>query len=85
MAVITLLFDVNDTVYHIDAAKGVRKGTVSAIDVMVRPSSVPLGYTTVSSYTIHLMEGAGIVTGIDESSLDDNLDDALATYKTMIE
>lgn len=83
MAVITTLFDVNDVVYQVSEQYGVRKGTVSAVDITERPSGVPLGYVITILYAMHLTEGAQSVTGIAESNLHDNVDDALAAYKLL--
>ena len=84
MAAITTLVDVNDVVYQVDVNKGVRKGTVSAANVAVRPSGIPLGYTVTITYTIHLVETAQGIVDVAESTLFDDVDLALAAYKALI-
>lgn len=84
MAAITTLYDVNQVVYQVDAAKGVRKGTVSATNVALRPSGIPAGYTTTITYTIHLTGTAQGIVDIAESTLYDDVDLALAAYKVLV-
>ena len=84
MAAINTLYDVNDTVYQVTEQYGVRKGTVSAVDVFIRASGIPSGYTVTTQYTIHLADSALAVSRIDESILFDDVDAALAAYKVLV-
>lgn len=84
MAAITTAYDVNDVVYQVDNDKGVRKGTVSAVDIAMRPPGIPLGYTVAIQYTMHLAETAQTLTGVAEDTLYDDIDAALAAYKPLV-
>lgn len=85
MATTTNLYDVNNTVYQVDISKGVRKGVVSAVDIAMRPSGIPLGYVTTITYVVHLTETSQKLDDVTEDTLFDDLDAALAAYKVMIE
>lgn len=84
MAAITTAYDVNDVVYQVDNDKGVRKGTVSAVDIAMRPSGIPAGYVVTTLYTMHLAETTQALTGVAEDTLYDDIDAALAAYKPLV-
>jgi hypothetical protein len=84
MATTTNLYDVNDTVFHVNVDKGVRQGVVRSVDIALRPDGTPLGYTTTIEYKVQLVTaGQAIITDV-ESTLYADVDVALAAYKDII-
>ena len=76
MATITYLFNVNDTVYHVDETYGVRKAVVRKVAMDVLPTSQTI------VYNIAFTDARDGVIDAPEAALFADVDAALAFYKT---
>lgn len=79
--VITVLYDVNTTVYYVNADTGVRKGVVQSFDA----SKILNIVGEVTEYTVqftHAQFGSVVTT---EDTLFPDVDTALAAYKVMVQ
>lgn len=79
MPIITTAYEVDDTVYHVDANEGVRKGTVKYTDIRVIPA------LTTISYAIQFTNATEGSVVAEESTVFNDVDLALAAYKVMVE
>lgn len=81
MSTVTTVFDIGDTVYHLDDQTGIRKGIVKTIDIKE-------GYPTVAptiSYSVAYSKSAQGSVTCDESTLSATSADAFVKYVPMIE
>jgi hypothetical protein len=79
MATITTAYDVNNTVYTVDANEGVKKGVVQSIDVTIKPTG------TMIEYSIQHIPSTDGSSKMEELSVFNDIDLALAAYKTLVE
>lgn len=78
MATITYLYSITDTVFHMDAAKGVREAVVRSVAINIaQPGTTKLYDIAFSKPT----EGSAIVT---EVTLYPDVDAALLAYKSTV-
>lgn len=76
MATITYLFNVNDTVYHVDETYGVRKAIVRKVAIDVLPAAQTI------VYNIAFADSRDGIIDAPETALFADVDAALAYYKT---
>lgn len=78
MATITYSYAIDSTVYHVDEYLGVRKAIVRKITVVVTPG----GGSPDVTYVVAFADARDGIVDVDEPTLFDDVDLALAYYKT---
>lgn len=83
MPVINVLYDVNQTVYHVSLNEGVREGVVRSSQVNINPTSTTITYDV--AYTQPTVGCSGGSAEAEQDDLFDDIDLALAEYKIRIQ
>jgi hypothetical protein len=78
MATVITAHEVSDTVYHVSADTGVRKGTVKSVEVRITD-------TTTINYNIQFINTSDGSIKALEGVVFDDVDVALAAYKLLVE
>lgn len=78
MVTITYAYAVDSTVFHVDEFKGVRKAIVRKVTI----EQLPGGGSPLIDYDVAFVDARDGVITTAEATLYDNVDTALAFYKT---
>jgi hypothetical protein len=72
---ITTAYDVNNTVYTVDAEEGVQKGVVQKTTITIKPTA------TIIEYDIQYVDAFNGSATMEEQDVFNDIDLALAAYK----